>query len=106
MVPVHQSESIIMPLLTEDQLTDIVDMIVDDYGSRLTGGEVSEVIGFILDNISGFETVNSQTLTQVITKIGNLHDFRYDVKALTNRGLRNRVIYIRKSWSKDSTMDW
>ena len=26
-----------MPLLTENQLTDIVDMIVDDYGSRLTG---------------------------------------------------------------------
>jgi hypothetical protein len=23
-----------MPLLTENQLTDIVDMIVDDYGSR------------------------------------------------------------------------
>ncbi len=37
-----------MPLLTENQLTDIVDMIVDDYGSRLTGGEVSEVIGLIL----------------------------------------------------------
>ena len=39
-----------MPLLTENQLTDIVDMIVDDYGSRLTGGEVSEVIGLILEN--------------------------------------------------------
>ncbi len=43
-----------MPLLTENQLTDIVDMIVDEYGSRLTGGEVSEVIGLILENISGF----------------------------------------------------
>jgi hypothetical protein len=48
MVPVHQSGIIIMSLLTENQLTDIVDMIVDDYGSRLTGGEVSEVIGLIL----------------------------------------------------------
>jgi len=37
-----------MPLLTEDQLNDIVDMIVEDYGSRLTGGEVSEVIGLTL----------------------------------------------------------
>jgi hypothetical protein len=55
MVPVHQSGIIIMPLLTENQLTDIVDMIVDDYGTRLTGGEVSEVIGLILENISGFE---------------------------------------------------
>ncbi len=48
MVPVHQSGTIIMPPLTENQLTDIVDMIVDDYGSRLTGGEVSEVIDLIL----------------------------------------------------------
>jgi len=58
-----------MPLLTEDQLNDIVMMIVDDYGSRLTGGEVSEVIGSILENISGFETVDSQTLTQTINEI-------------------------------------
>ena len=48
MVPVHQSGTIIMLLLTENQLTNIVDMIVDDYGSRLTGGEVSEVIDLIL----------------------------------------------------------
>jgi hypothetical protein len=81
-----------MALLTENQLTDIVDMIVDDYGSRLTGGEVSEVIGLILENISGFET-------------GNLHDYRYEVRALTNRGFRNRVIYVRKSLPKDSTLD-
>ena len=94
-----------MSLLTENQLTDIVDMIVDDYGSRLTGGEVSEVIGLILENISGFETVDSQTLTQVINEIGNLHDFRYDARAHTERGLRNRVIDVSKSWSKDSTLD-
>ncbi len=48
MVPVHQSGIIIMSLLTENQLTDIVEMIVDDYVPQLTGGEVSEVIGLIL----------------------------------------------------------
>jgi hypothetical protein len=48
MVPVHQLGIIIMSLLTENQLTDIVDMIVDDYGSRLTGGEVSGITGLIL----------------------------------------------------------
>jgi len=58
-----------MPLLTENQLTDIVMMIVDDYGSRLTGGEVSEITGLILENISGYETADSQTLTQVINEI-------------------------------------
>jgi len=63
-----------MPLLTENQLTDIVDMIVEDYGSRLTGGEVSEVIGLILENISGFETIDSQTLTQTINEIRKRYD--------------------------------
>ena len=63
-----------MPLLTENQLTDIVDMIVDDYGSRLTGGEVSEVIGLILENVPGFETVDSQTLTQTINEIRKRYD--------------------------------
>jgi hypothetical protein len=33
-----------MTLLTENQLTDIVDMIVNDYGSRLTGVEICKVI--------------------------------------------------------------
>jgi hypothetical protein len=106
MVPVHQSGTIAMPLLTENQLTDIVDMIVDDYGSRLTGGEVSEVIGQILENTSGFETVDSQTLTQTINEIRKRYDFRYDVRAHTERGLRNRVISVRKCLSKDSTLDW
>ena len=63
-----------MPLLTENQLTDIVGMIVDDYGSRLTGGEVSEVIGLILENIPGFETVDSETLTDQINEIRNRYD--------------------------------
>ena len=63
-----------MPLLTENQLNDIVKMIVDDYGSRLTGGEVSEVIGLILDNVSGFETVDSNTLTQTINEIRRLYN--------------------------------
>ena len=63
-----------MALLTEDQLNDIVTLIVDDYGSRLTGGEVSEITGLILENVSGFETVDSDTLTHVINEIRKLYD--------------------------------
>lgn len=63
-----------MSLLTEDQLNDIVKMIVDDYGSRLTGGEVFEIAGLILENISGFETIDSNTLTQTINEIGKRYD--------------------------------
>ena len=77
-----------MSLLTENQLTDIV----DDYGSRLTGGEVSEFAGLILKNISGFET-------------GNLHDIRYEVRARNNHGLKNRVISVAKNQSENSTLD-
>ena len=62
-----------MSLLTENQLTEIVDMIVNDYGSQLNGGEVSEVIGLILENISGSETVDSRTLTQTINEIRRLY---------------------------------
>jgi hypothetical protein len=69
MVPVQQSGTVIMSLLTEDQLNNIVMMIVEDYGSRLTGGEVSEFAGLILENISGFESVDSNTLTQTINEI-------------------------------------
>ena len=63
-----------MPLLTEDQLNDIVTLIVDDYGPRLTGGEVSEITGLILENISGFEAVDSDTFTRAINDIRTLYD--------------------------------
>ena len=35
----------------------------------------------------------------------NLHDYRYDVRALTNRGFRNRVIDVGKNQSKEPTLD-
>jgi len=35
----------------------------------------------------------------------NLHEYRYDVRALTERGLWNGVIYVIKRLSKDSTLD-
>ena len=79
-------------------------MIVDDFGSRLTGGEVPEIIGLILENTSGFETVDSNAFTQAINETGNLHDFRYDARAHIERGLRKQVIYVRKSLSKASTL--
>ena len=55
-----------MPLLNENQLISIVESIVDSYGSRLTNNEVTEVIGLILEDIPGFEAIDSQSLDQVI----------------------------------------
>ncbi len=40
-----------------------------------------------------------------IDEIRNLHDYRYDVRTLTKRGLRIGVISVRKSLPKDSTLD-
>jgi hypothetical protein len=81
MVPLHKSGIIIMPLLIENQLTDIVDMIVDDYGPRLTGSEVSVTAALVLEDICGFKTVDSQALTQIINEIKRL----YNVRALRVR---------------------
>ena len=63
-----------MPLLTKNQLTDIVGMIVDDYGSRLTAGGVSGIAALILENIPRFESVDLQTLTQAINEIRKRYD--------------------------------
>ncbi len=49
--------------------------------------------------------VQKRYLKQQFYGFKNLHDYRYDVRALTNRGLWNRVIYVRKSLPKDSTLD-
>jgi hypothetical protein len=81
MVPLHKSGIIIMPLLIENQLTDIVDMIVDDYGPRLTGSEVSVTAALVLEDICGFKTFDSQALTQIINEIRRL----YNVRALRVR---------------------
>ena len=63
-----------MPLLIENQFTDIVGIIGDDYGSRLTGGEVFEGAALILENIFGFESVDLQTLTQAINEISKRYN--------------------------------
>jgi hypothetical protein len=44
MVPLHQLGIIIMPLLTENQLIDIVDMIVDDYGLPIGNTPINSCI--------------------------------------------------------------
>ncbi len=42
-----------MSLLTDDQLNSIVDTIIDERGTLLSGGEVVEATGLNLENISG-----------------------------------------------------
>jgi hypothetical protein len=61
------------------------------------------------DKVSGHLTVTLTTircLKQLFYGFKNLHEYRYDVRTLTNRGLRNRVISVRTSRSKDPILDW
>jgi hypothetical protein len=83
-----------MPLLTENQLIDIVDMNVDDYGPRLSGGEVSEIAALILKNISGFEAVDSQTLTQPINEIRRLYNARVLRVRFNNPGMSDLLLLV------------
>jgi hypothetical protein len=71
MVLPRQLGRIIMSVFTEDQLSNIVNMLIDRYGSQLSGSELLEVIGLILENISGFETADSESLTEMINDIRN-----------------------------------
>ncbi len=55
--------------LTKDQLNEIVNLIIDSYGPRLSCDELSEKIGLILENIAGFDTADPQSLMQTISDI-------------------------------------
>ncbi len=58
-----------MSELKDDQLNEIVNLIIDSYGSRLSCDELSEIIGLILENIAGYDTADPESLTQTIRKI-------------------------------------
>ncbi len=69
MVSPHQLGAIIMSELSNDQCNDIVQMIIDEYGSQLSVSELSEIIGLIMENITGLETIESEILTLTINDI-------------------------------------
>lgn len=74
MVPQHQLGPIIMSDLTNEQLNEIVTLIIDFYGPRLSCDELSEIIGLILENIAGFDTADPQSLMQTISDIRSQYD--------------------------------
>jgi len=80
MVPQYQLGPIIMPDLTNDQLNNIVNVIIVNYGSRLSDGELLEIIGLILENIAGFDTADPQSLMQTISEIRSQYDHRIEQK--------------------------
>lgn len=59
--------------LSDRQKQDIIEMILESNGCHLSEDEVSELICCCLDNVAGFETVDSQTLTQCVEDIRKLY---------------------------------
>jgi len=70
--------------LTNEQLNEIVSLIIDLYGPRLSCDELSEVIGLILENIAGFDTADPQSLMQTISEIRSQYDHRIEQKTSTS----------------------
>jgi len=66
--------------LTNEQRNEIVNVIIDNYGSRLSGCELLEVIGLILENIAGFDTADPQSLIQTISAIRSQYDNQIEQK--------------------------
>ena len=58
-----------MNILSTTQVKDIANILVEECGPSLTGGELSDQIGLLLEDISGFETASDSDIHQVITEI-------------------------------------
>jgi hypothetical protein len=58
-----------MALLTDDQITELVNILLEKYGPVLTGDELLEQIGLLLEDISGFETAPHRAVDPITTQI-------------------------------------
>lgn len=64
--------------LTKEQRNEFVNVIIDNYGSRLSCDELSEIIGLLLENIAGFDTADPLSLIQTIRDIRSQYDHQIE----------------------------
>ena len=63
-----------MKLLTDNQITDLVFILIDIHGSSLSECELTDRILDLLEDISGFEFINDHDVHHVISTIrGKYH---------------------------------
>ena len=62
-----------MQLLTQQQIHDLAEILVEEYGPCLTGDELLEHIAMLLEDISGFESAPGSAVDRVITEIGRTY---------------------------------
>jgi len=69
------NESLIHPeSLSDDQLDQLVRFLIDEFGIGLSGDELDESIGLVMENIPGFELVSTQTVHRLVNQIRSRYD--------------------------------
>lgn len=68
-----------MKMLTDNQITDLVSILIDVHGSSLSGSELTDRILELLEDISGFEFIKDHDAQHVISTIRG----KYHVTATT-----------------------
>jgi hypothetical protein len=58
-----------MALLTDDQINELVNILMEQHGPVLTGDELLEQIGLLLEDISGFETAPPRAVDDVVAQV-------------------------------------
>jgi hypothetical protein len=57
-----------MALLTKRQIRNLADIVLEEFGSRLTGSELADRIALLLEDISGFELASDREIRHVINQ--------------------------------------
>ena len=55
--------------LTTEQLRELAVIVLETFGSNLTGDELTDRIAGVLEDVPGFETASEQTVSEVIDEI-------------------------------------
>jgi hypothetical protein len=69
------NETLIQPeSLSDDQVHELVRFLIDEFGIGLSGDELDESIGLVMENILGIELVSTQTVHRLVNQIRSQYD--------------------------------
>ncbi len=55
--------------ISDQQISELTSLLVEVHGFQLANDELSDQIGLLLENISGFETINEKAFHSIINLI-------------------------------------
>ena len=59
--------------LTDDQIHEFVNVVIDQFGTGLSGNELVESIYLVMESVPGIETESTQEIHCVVNQIRNLY---------------------------------